>query len=167
MPTLSNNNKDWFLVATVIKNLSSSLLVNLGRRFESEFLIVRVSTLEQKDTWSFGGRLWVTSLVLGKQSKIHQTNLELFEQELIQVPKLFTGKYSLLYQAPKWFKNVTIKVWEYRGEIDYSNDNNSPGNDVGNGNGNGNSGNNNGNTGGNGNNNSTGSNLITFGNLLI
>ena len=164
MPVLSDDHRDWTLVATTIKTLSSSKIVNLGRRFESEFLIVRLSTRSQKDTWSVGGQLWVASLVLGKQSKIHQVSLELFEQELIQVPRLFTGKYSLLYQAPKWFTDVTIKVWEYRGTIDYSNDNNSSGNDVGN---NGNSGNNNGSTGNNGTGNSSENSLITFGNLLI
>ncbi len=164
MPILSNANESWFLVASIIKNLSSSSLVNLGRKFESEFLIVRVSTRDQKDTWSFGGKLWVTSLVLGKQSKIHQTNLELFEQELIQVPRFFEGKYSLLYQAPKWFTDVTIKVWEYRGEINYSNDSNSSGNDAGS---NGSTGNNDSSTGNNGTGNSSENNLITFGNLLI
>ena len=165
MPILSSDNKDWFLVATTIKNLSSFKLINLGRKFESQFLIVRVSTKNQKDTWSFGGKLWIASLVLGKQSKLHQTNLELFEQELIEVPKLFAGKYSLIYQAPKWFKNVTIKVWEYRGVIDYSNEIHSSGN--GNNNGNGNNGNNNGGTGGNSGNGGNGTDLITFGNLIL
>ena len=164
MPILSNENKDWSLISTVVKDLSPSRIVNLGRRFESEFLIAKVSTKNQKDTWSFGGKLWIAFLVLGKQTKFHQTNLELFEQELIQVPRLFTGKYSLLYQAPKWFTDVTIEIWEYKGIVDYSNDNNSSGNDALY---NGNSGNNNGSTGNNGTGNSSENNLITFGNLLI
>ncbi|MDJ0575845.1 MAG: hypothetical protein QNJ65_11850 [Xenococcaceae cyanobacterium MO_234.B1] len=117
MPILSDSFRDWSLVATVIKDLSRSKIVNLGRRFESQYLIVRVSSREQKDTWNYGGKLWTTSLVLGKEAKIHQIDLDLFEQELIQVPKLFDGKYSLLYQAPRYFPDVTLKVWEHRGEI--------------------------------------------------
>ncbi len=117
MALLSNDFRDWSLVATVIKDLSRSKIVNLGRRFESQYLIVRVSSREQKDTWNYGGKLWTTSLVLGKEAKIHQIDLDLFEQELIQVPKLFDGKYSLLYQAPRYFPDVTLKIWEYKGEI--------------------------------------------------
>ena len=117
MPILSDNFRDWSLVATVIKDLSRSKIVNLGRRFESQYLIVRVSSKEQKDTWNYGGKLWTTSLVLGKEAKIHQIDLDLFEQELIQVPKLFDGKYSLLYQAPRYFPDVILKIWEYKGEI--------------------------------------------------
>ncbi len=117
MPILSNDFRDWSLVATIIKDLSGSKIVNLGRRFESSYLIVRVGSREQKDTWNYGGKLWTTSLVLGKEAKIHQIDLDLFEQELIQVPKLFDGKYSLLYQAPRYFPDVILKIWEYRGEI--------------------------------------------------
>ncbi len=117
MALLSNDFPDWSLVATVIKDLSRSKIVNLGRRFESQYLIVRVSSRQQRDTWNYGGKLWTTSLVLGKQAKIHQIDLDLFEQELIIVPKLFEGKYSLLYQAPQYFPDVILKVWEYRGEI--------------------------------------------------
>ncbi len=117
MPILSDSFRDWSLVATVIKDLSRSKIVNLGRRFESQYLIVRVSSRQQRDTWNYGGKLWTTSLVLGKEAKIHQIDLDLFEQELIQVPKLFDGKYSLLYQAPRYFPDVTLKVWEYKGEI--------------------------------------------------
>ncbi len=117
MPILSNDFRDWSLVATVIKDLSRSKIVNLGRRFESQYLIVRVASKEQRDTWNYGGKLWTTSLVLGKEAKIHQIDLDLFEQELIQVPKLFDGKYSLLYQAPNYFLSVILKVWEYQGDI--------------------------------------------------
>ena len=117
MPILSNDFRDWSLVATIIKDLSGSKIVNLGRRFESSYLIVRVGSREQKDTWNYGGKLWTTSLVLGKEAKIHQIDLDLFEQELIQVPKLFDGKYSLLYQAPRYFPDVILKIWEYKGEI--------------------------------------------------
>ncbi len=117
MPILSNDFRDWSLVATIIKDLSGSKIVNLGRRFDSPYLIVRVASKEQKDTWNYGGKLWTTSLVLGKEAKIHQIDLDLFEQELIQVPKLFEGKYSLLYQAPNYFLSVILKVWEYRGQI--------------------------------------------------
>ena len=117
MSILSDDFRDWSLVATVIKDLSRSKIVNLGRRFESQYLIVRVSSREQKDTWNYGGKLWTTSLVLGKEAKIHQIDLDLFEQELIQVPKLFNGKYSLLYQAPRYFPDVILKVWEYKGDI--------------------------------------------------
>jgi hypothetical protein len=117
MPSLSLNNLDWGLVTTVIKSLSTSRIVDLGRKFTSPYLIVRVSTTGQKDTWFFGGKIWATNLVLGKQAKFYQADLELFEQELLTVPLLFTGKYSLLYEAPKYFSDVTLKVWEYKGIV--------------------------------------------------
>ncbi len=155
MPILSDDYRDWSLVTTVIKDLSRSKIVNLGRRFESQFLLVRVSSKAQKDTWNFGGRIWATSLVLAKQAKFYQVDLDLFEQELIVVPRYFDGKYSLLYQAPNYFPDVILKVWEYRAEITYTDEEN---------NGTGSNGNNNGSS----NNGTSGSNdLITFGNLLL
>ena len=83
MPILSDDYRDWFLVTTAIRDLSRSKIVNLGRRFESQFLLVRVSSKAQKETWNFGGRIWATSLVLAKQAKFYQVDLDLFEQELI------------------------------------------------------------------------------------
>ena len=118
MVFLSSSNSDWSLVSTTIKDLSKSKIVDIGRKFTSPYLLIRVSSRGQKETWSYGGKLWVTSLVLGKQAKYQQIELEIFEQELISVSPYFEGKYSLLYQAPKWFPDVTIKVWEYRGLID-------------------------------------------------
>ncbi|MDJ0650287.1 MAG: hypothetical protein QNJ60_16460 [Xenococcaceae cyanobacterium MO_188.B19] len=123
MPILSDDYRDWSLVTTVIKDLSRSKIVNLGRRFESQFLLVRVSSKAQKDTWNFGGRIWATSLVLAKQAKFYQVDLDLFEQELIVVPRYFDGKYSLLYQAPNYFPDVILKVWEYRGTVTDDNNN--------------------------------------------
>ena len=123
MPILSDNYRDWSLVTTVIKDLSPSKIVNLGRRFESQFLLVRVSSKAQRDTWNFGGRIWATSLVLAKQAKFYQVDLDLFEQELIVVPRYFDGKYSLLYQAPNYFPDVILKVWEYRGTVTDDRDN--------------------------------------------
>lgn len=115
--TLSFNSRDWSLVATTIKNLSREKIVDLGRRFTSPYLIVRVASREQKDTWYYGGKIWATNLVLGKQAKFYQVDLDLFEQELLIVPKYFDGKYSLLYEAPKYFPDVILKIWEYTGEI--------------------------------------------------
>ncbi len=123
MPILSDDYRDWFLVTTAIRDLSRSKIVNLGRRFESQFLLVRVSSKAQKDTWNFGGRIWATSLVLAKQAKFYQVDLDLFEQELIVVPRYFDGKYSLLYQAPNYFPDVILKVWEYRGTVTDNSDN--------------------------------------------
>ena len=124
MPILSDDYRDWSLVTTAIRDLSRSKIVNLGRRFESQFLLVRVSSQAQRDSWTFGGRIWATSLVLSKQAKFYQVDLDLFEQELITVPRYFNGKYSLLYQAPNYFPDVTLKVWQYKGiVIDDDNDN--------------------------------------------
>lgn len=115
---LSFKSSDWSLVATTIKDLSRGKIIDLGRRFTSPYLLVRVASREQKDTWYFGGKLWATNLVLGKQAKFYQVDLDLFEQELLIVPKYFEGKYSLLYEAPKYFPDVILKVWEYTGEIE-------------------------------------------------
>ena len=119
MPILSSNAGSWRLVSTTVKNRLSleSRVVNLGNKFTSPYLIVRVSSTGQHATWTYGGKLWASFLTLGKQAKYYQVDLELFEQELVSVPLLFKGKYSLLYQAPKWFPDVTLKVWEYQGEI--------------------------------------------------
>ena len=113
---LSDNYRDWSLIATVIKDLSRSKIVDLGRRFESQYLLIRVSSKAQKETWTYGGKLWACSLVLAKQAKFYQVDLDLFEQELLLIPKYFEGKYSLLYQAPNYFPDVILKVWEYKGE---------------------------------------------------
>jgi uncharacterized coiled-coil protein SlyX len=123
MPILSYENSDWFLVTTVIKNqLTTSRVVDLGRKFTSPYLIIRVNTKGSKGTWSFGGKLWATNLVLGQQAKFYEVDLNLFGQELLIVPVLFTGKYSLLYEAPKYFLDVTLKVWEYKGTVNSGSD---------------------------------------------
>lgn len=115
---LSFINRDWSLVATAIRDLSRTKVIDLGRRFTSPYLIVRVSTRNQKDTWYYGGKIFATNLVIGKQAKFYQVDLDLFEQELLIVPKYFEGKYSLLYEAPKYFNDVILKVWEYTGTIE-------------------------------------------------
>jgi hypothetical protein len=88
-----------------------------SRKFTSPYLIVRVSTKDSKDTWSYGGKLWAANLVIGQQAKFYEVDLNLFGQELLIVPVSFSGKYSLLYEAPKYFLDVTLKVWEYKGTV--------------------------------------------------
>ena len=122
MPLLEQDS-NWSLVAVVTKDLSQSLLVDLGRRFTSEYLIVRVSTSNKKDTWYYGGKLWASFLVLGQQTKFYQSDLDLLGQELLAIPSLYDGKYSLLYEAPKFLKDVTLRVWEYVGSPVNNSDN--------------------------------------------
>lgn len=113
---LSNSNANWALVSVTTNALSTSRIINLGRKFSNPYLIIRVSTRTKKDNWIYGGKIWASALILGQQAKIYQADLDLFDQELLIVPQIFAGKYSLIYEAPKFFSDVTLKVWEYRGQ---------------------------------------------------
>ena len=114
---VSRNNIDWKLVIDRSENnLPNTKLLNLGWQFTGEKLIVQISVTNQQDTWQVAGKLWATSLIRAYQTRFFEKNLDLFAQELITVPKIFPGKYSLYYRAPKHFTNVRLKIWEYIGE---------------------------------------------------
>lgn len=107
----------WSLKANLTKSIKGVEfpLIDLGQRFTSSYQIVRVQTKGAKATWDFGGQVWAGYLVAGKQTYVDSYKLRIDNQQLIIVPLLFAGKYSLFYKAPKWFSNFTIKVYEYIG----------------------------------------------------
>lgn len=114
---VSRDNLDWKLIINRSEiNLSSNKLLDLGWRFTSETLIVQVFAANQLDTWQVAGKLWATSRIRSDHTIFFEKNLDLFAQELIKIPKIFSGKYSLHYRAPRHFTNVRIKIWEYVGE---------------------------------------------------
>ena len=115
--TLDDTN--WTLVASVSKRPvhCQPRVVDLGRRFSSQYLIVQISTTNHKNTWNFGGEIWASYLLNGRQNYAEKRQLIAESSNLLIFPLIVT-KYSLFYSFPKWFDNVNIKVYEYTGEIE-------------------------------------------------
>ncbi len=114
---LSRFEKDWkLLVHRSYPTIPQSRILNLGWQFTASFLIVQVTTNNQRDTWQAGGRIWATANIRGSVTRFYTRELDLFATELIVIPNFFATKYSLYYRAPKFFTNVQLKIWEYIGQ---------------------------------------------------
>lgn len=115
---VSRDSGDWKLIINRPEiSLPSNKILNLGWQFTGEKLIVQVSATNQSETWQVAGKIWATSFIFAASTRFFEKNLDLSEQELITIPKIFPGKYSLYYRAPRHFTNVRIKIWEYIKEI--------------------------------------------------
>lgn len=82
-------------------------------------LEVEVTAPENTQTWSFGGKALISintgitvggntdTVIAAKSLFLHQINLLVF-------PDL-AGDYRIEYCPPKWFGQVTLRIWEYIG----------------------------------------------------
>ena len=116
---LSLDSQDWkLIISNPYPTIPANRIINLGWQFKSYYLMVQVSTSNQRDTWQNAGTLWATSFVNGYNTRFFTRDLDLYAQELIIIPNLFPQKFSLSYRPPKYFTNVTLKIWNYVGVIE-------------------------------------------------
>ena len=118
---------NWRLKTSVTKligeNQKEFPLINLGKQFSSQYQLVRIETPDKKDSWDFGGKIYPAFLFWGKYTYADVFDLRIDNQNLIKIPLLFQGEFSLFYKPPNWFTRFTIKIYEYAETIetlDYS-----------------------------------------------
>lgn len=96
---------------------------DLGFTLNARFIAVEIVVRESKPTWSHGGFLHqayplrvTTESRFRNQASTDAKVLLLNRTRLLEFPRLSGTSYRLIYSPRRWFKNVKIKVWQYRGE---------------------------------------------------
>lgn len=89
------------------------------------YLVIVVQPFEAKDTWKYGGEIrqsW--NFALGEETNnqyaVAQSEpIQLFinKPQVIATPKNSVDGFRLRYNSPNWFKQVTVIVWKYIGEV--------------------------------------------------
>lgn len=95
--------------------------------FDSHVLAVYPDSTTAKDWWITAG--WVsrriqTGITIGGSPDVRATESQKLifrEINLIIYPNI-TSTYSLVIDAPYWFDQLSISVWEYIGPVSYSNE---------------------------------------------
>lgn len=86
--------------------------------FNSNIIGVTIEVAGAPATWKFGGWMWQKiSLPFGANdthSTLNYRKLFLGRKQLFIFPS-HLPPYKLGAQFPKWFKNATVRVWEYLG----------------------------------------------------
>lgn len=96
-------------------------LFEIGYLFDSHILAVRASTENAKPGWKYGGKLR-QKIQIGSGGAVsalpnvtaQRVDLDLNDWTLAIFPK-FYSEYQLVYVPPRWFKDVTLKVYQYVG----------------------------------------------------
>lgn len=92
---------------------------------ESHIIVVLVTCNSAKDTWYFGGllsqkiNLGLTVGGLPDSDGVQKHKLYLNRLTLLVFPRL-TSTYTVEVEVPKWFRQVSLIVWQYIGPIDDS-----------------------------------------------
>jgi hypothetical protein len=127
-----NNDENWQLLFTDSKTAVEATpkgghypipAIEVPVRIDNRVIAVQNRVVQAKSTWRFGGNIIQRSQVGGGGSasplpllelevcrlRINRTRLIVFEQ--------FLTDYELIYETPVWFKNVSLTVWGYTGEV--------------------------------------------------
>ena len=99
--------------------------IEVPQLFDSHVLAVYPDSATAKDWWILGG--WVsrripTGILIGGTPDTRATEsqkLILREVNLLIYPNI-TSTFSLVIDAPYWFDNFSIIVWQYTGPVSYS-----------------------------------------------
>lgn len=80
---------------------------------------VEVTAPENTQTWSYGGKALIsinTGITVGGNTDtvVFTKSLFLHQNNLLVFPNL-AGDFRLEYSPPKWFGQVTLRVWQYIG----------------------------------------------------
>ena len=91
---------------------------DLGIALQYQFIVVLITADYRRSTWSYGGeiRQAFNSAITGDVQYI-RNRLRIDIPQLIELKTIVPGNFGLVYFPPKWFKDVTIQVWEYIGEV--------------------------------------------------
>jgi hypothetical protein len=94
----------------------------------SHIIVVYVNTASSKDTWYFGGlisqkiNLGLTVGGLPDSDAVQKNRLYLNRLTLLVWPRI-ASTYAVEVEIPKWFRQVSITLWEYIGPVADSTEN--------------------------------------------
>lgn len=89
---------------------------------ESHIITVLVTCDSAKDTWNFGGllsqkiNLGLTVGGLPNSDGVQKHKLYLNRLTLLTFPR-FTSSYTVELEVPKWFRQVSLILWQYIGPV--------------------------------------------------
>jgi hypothetical protein len=91
-------------------------IYDLGLTLTNFYLLAEVTTSKKQTTWEYGGTIYPSHPVNGFFVKQKGIGLKLDETLIVNTQPL-GDSYRLFYLPPRWFKDSTIKIWEYQGSI--------------------------------------------------
>ena len=115
----STNDSDWQLII----NRSRELLVGESQlprldfevSLNTNFIAVEVSTSTAKPSWVAGG--YLAQIYEFEQFNLTppQYFISINQVNLIKLEQIVGSRFNLVYNPPKYFKDVVIKIWQYQG----------------------------------------------------
>ena len=115
----SNAFDDWELVAQISKNKPAGLSLiprfDLEVQLNSDFIAVEVVASNQKDTWVNGGYISQVYAFDGFEMTPQQHFLTVNQITLVELKQLSQSDFGLIYDPPKYFRDVAIRIWKYNG----------------------------------------------------
>lgn len=127
-PELSNA---WQLKSTITKVAKRSIKTNqvliepfeINRNFASQYLAVGVTVNQSKDSWQYGGKVAQEfnfpnySANYTKKGKAFNYSQDLLINRVtfIDFPPITSNDYKIHYFPPRYFTDVRVQIWEYKG----------------------------------------------------
>jgi hypothetical protein len=119
----TTNPENWELRIVAIKNAvligdKSHIPIgnfDVGLDFTSPFLLVEAENSSKKSTWKYAGTIRPLYFVGSTKVCSLGVGLRLGKTQLIVFKDIVSTPYSLQFDTPDWFKNLVLKIWEYRG----------------------------------------------------
>ena len=114
----SQSNDDWELIVDLTDINPTQLgvaKVNLNANLQSDFIIVQIEAGNQKTEWVAGGYLSQVYQFADFTVTAEQYFLAINQVNLIKLSPLAPIAFGLVYDPPKYFRDISIKVWEYTG----------------------------------------------------
>lgn len=88
---------------------------------DKRVVAIRIDSVSAKPTWRFAGDLYqeirIGILVGGQPDAIATRRRAWLNQFCLFVLPLWASTYQLSYQPPKWFRDVTLNVWQFTGDF--------------------------------------------------
>lgn len=87
---------------------------------QERLLVVAISSQSAKPHWTFGGTLIQQHLLPDISSQPIDGHSVICRLNSIKLELMndFTADYRLLYQVPKWIRDISISIWRYTGPVD-------------------------------------------------
>lgn len=117
----STGGSNWNLIADDTRLVgtpeSRGLGFNLGVKTRTKFLAISVTSSNQKPTWVSAGYLSQLYSIPRFTVVPSPQYVALNRINLLPMPNLADFEYELVFDPLKYFDDVTIKVWEYAGQV--------------------------------------------------
>lgn len=114
-----SGNDDWSLIVDLsrdkLANQTQIPRLELEVSLNSKFIAVEVLTSNAKPTWVAGGYLAQVYELEQFDLTPPQYFVSINQVNLLELSQIANTQFSLVYDPPKYFNDVRIKIWQYRG----------------------------------------------------